>query len=214
MARKKLSQITHGSKYGLWTALNPAEPRRYISTSGYESFDPMWLCRCQCGKEKNVIVSSLIAGRSKSCGCSKSKRRIKHGMYGTTEYVIWSGMIERCHNQNNKRFKNYGAKGISVCDEWRSSFESFYADMGCRPSKEHSIDRIDGTKGYNKTNCRWATATEQNLNKSNNHLIPFNGEMLPYTQVARIVGINPSTLEKRLRLGWNPERAISEPVKK
>lgn len=214
MARKKLPQISHGSKYGLWTALSPSEPRRYISTSGYVSSDPVWLCRCDCGEERKVIASSLTSGRTRSCGCAKNKRNTKHSMHGTTEYVIWSGMIERCHNKNNKRFKDYGAKGISVCDEWKCSFEAFYADMGSRPSKEHSIDRIDGSKGYNKQNCRWATAVEQNLNRANNHLIPFNGEMLPYTQVARIVGIKPSTLEKRLRLGWSPERAITEPVKK
>lgn len=214
MATKKLPQICSGSQYGYWTVISKAESRKYISTSGYESFDPVWICRCTCGVEKNVIASSLLSGRSKSCGCAKNKRNIKHGMHRTSEYVIWSGMIERCHNKNNKRFKDYGARGISVCDEWRESFEAFHIDMGNRPSKRHSIDRIDFLKGYNKENCRWATMSEQNLNKSNNHLIPYNGEMLPYTQVARMIGMKPSTLSKRLRLGWDIERAISEPVKK
>lgn len=214
MARKKLPQIEVGSLYGYWTVIREGEPRKYINHNGNESLDPRWICKCRCGTERSVMGSSLKSGRSKTCGCSANVKNLRHGMHRTTEYRIWSGMIERCHNPKNKKYNNYGGKGIHVCEAWKSSFACFYADMGARPSLIHSIDRIDGRQGYSKRNCRWATNEEQNFNKSNNHLIPFKGEMQPYTKVAREIGMKPATLEKRLRLGWSAERAISQPVNK
>ena len=89
----------------------------------------------------------------------------KHGMSKSDEYKIWVGMKSRCFNKNNYCYLKYGGNGVTVCDDWKESFESFYRDMGPRPSKKHSIDRIDNSKGYNKDNCRWATATIQSRNQ-------------------------------------------------
>lgn len=88
-----------------------------------------------------------------------------HGMYRTTTYKTWRSMKERVLNPLNSNFKNYGGRGITICDEWKNSFLAFYRDMGPRPSKNHSIDRIDNEKGYSKENCRWATKTEQSRNQ-------------------------------------------------
>lgn len=93
------------------------------------------------------------------------KKREKHGLRKTPEYEIWRGIIQRCTNKNRKEYLSYGAIGILMCDEWRNSFVSFYKDMGKRPTRKHSIDRIDNKLGYNKLNCRWATPMEQVMNR-------------------------------------------------
>lgn len=88
----------------------------------------------------------------------------KHGMWDSSEYKIWTQMKQRCHNKNCANYKNYGAKGVTVCDEWRESFERFYNDMGPRPSKNHSIDRINVYGEYSKANCQWSERSHQNRN--------------------------------------------------
>lgn len=125
-----------------------------------------WLCRCDCGKEIEVRGGSLQSGYTKSCGNHKLETAHRtHGMSHTTEWHIWSGMKSRCNNPNDDRYPDYGGRGIRVCPEWSSSFEAFYADMGPRPSKGHSLDRIDVDGHYEKSNARWATVAEQHANK-------------------------------------------------
>ena len=99
------------------------------------------VCRCDCGTEKEINRSDLFSGGSSSCGCAniESFRRVTHGKTGTAEYGIWCGMIKRCVNHASSGYRNYGARGIAVCDRW-NSFENFFADMGTRPSPQHSID--------------------------------------------------------------------------
>lgn len=128
----------------------------------------IWLCQCNCGRRKEIAARVLRRGHARSCGCLISetaiKRCTKHGMFGTPTYRVWAGMISRCHSENNKDYPKYGARGVQVCDRWRSSFEAFFADMGERPTGL-SIDRIDNDKGYAPGNCRWATAQEQTQNR-------------------------------------------------
>lgn len=93
-----------------------------------------------------------------------ARHKEKHNMYGTPEYVTWNNMIQRCHNKNRNEYVKYGAIGLYVCDRWRYSFENFIEDMGNKPSPNYSIDRIDGTKGYFKENCRWADYHTQSIN--------------------------------------------------
>lgn len=119
------------------------------------------LCLCDCKKEKLICLSSILSGRSKSCGCRQGK--YKHGMYKTKEYFIWSQMIQRCTNPKDKGYKYWGGRGISVCKRWLS-FANFYKDMGKKP-KNYSIDRINNDGNYCPSNCRWASRQDQAFNQ-------------------------------------------------
>jgi len=127
------------------------------------------------------------------------------------DYQIWNGMLGRCMNPRDMHFHNYGAKGISVCDRWMS-FWAFVEDMGARPSIQHSIDRIDNTKGYEPGNCRWATKREQTINRSITRLIEFQGVKKCLTDWACDLGISVNGLRDRIESGWSIERALTTPV--
>lgn len=130
-----------------------------------------WLCRCDCGAEKLIEGRALRCGRTRSCGClyretsaAKGRANRKHGKYGTPIYHVWVSMIQRCTNPKHKSYSNYGGRGITVCESWRTSFENFYHDMGDPPAGL-SIDRINTNGNYEPMNCRWATATQQANNR-------------------------------------------------
>ncbi len=120
-------------------------------------------------------------------------------------------MNGRCTNERNKFFHNYGGRGITVCDRWRDSFENFLADMGPRPSEQHSIDRIDNNGNYEPGNCRWATKKQQLHNLRRNHFMTFNGETLVMAEWARRIGATPQGIIARLNNGWSDERALGTP---
>jgi hypothetical protein len=125
------------------------------------------LCRCVCGNEREVFIGALRAGASSSCGCQTRKRT--HGMSYIPEYKLWTAMISRCHYPKHKHFKNYGGRGIRVCDAWRESFETFLADVGRRPEPGMTLDRRDNDGHYEPGNVRWATRSEQMLNTRLSH---------------------------------------------
>lgn len=118
-------------------------------------------CVCDCGNERIMHVGHFNSGYAKSCGCHV----IRHGKSNSREQMSYSNMMARCHNPKNKRYKDYGEKGIFVCDEWRNNFYQFYLDMGDCPSG-YQIDRIDNRKGYSKENCRWVDAKTNMNNRS------------------------------------------------
>jgi hypothetical protein len=175
----------------------------------------VWICDCDCGNTLNVITGHLNSGHTVSCGCSKIERFTKHGLAHHREYSLWNTMKNRCSNPNVAGYEYYGGRGISVCERWLNSFPNFIADMGPRPSPEHSIDRINNNGNYEPANCRWATAEEQVLNRRNNNLIEHNGITKPVTAWSKQLGIHVSTLRYRLfNLKWNSSRAFSEPLKR
>ncbi len=128
-------------------------------------------CRCDCGSLTKVLVGNLLK-ETRSCGCLKraqtaTRNRIAnttHGLSRSSEYRIWLGMKQRCHNENDPAFGRYGGRGIAVCEEWRATFPAFFAHIGPRPSRQHSVDRMDNDRGYEPGNVRWATAKEQQNN--------------------------------------------------
>lgn len=189
----------------------------FVEVSGRYS---RWQCRCDCGNTTIVRGNSLKAGEVKSCGClarekSKIPKSKTHGMSKTPEYITWNSMKERCYNTNNKGYKDYGARGIKVCDKWLHSFENFYKDMGKRPTNKHTIERINNHKGYSPENCKWATMKEQGRNKRNNHLITFKGETKTISQWSEILNIKYRILEKRInRFHWSIEKSLTTPIRK
>lgn len=138
-----------------------------------------WLCRCDCGVEKKRVLDSLRGYTS--CGCysreQTSKAKKRHGLSRSSEHNIWLGIKGRCGNPKNRAYKYYGGRGITMHKEWYDSFEAFIGYVGMRPSKRHSIDRIDNNGNYEPGNIRWATISEQALNRSDNKMVEHNAEI-------------------------------------
>lgn len=168
-----------------------------------------WLCRCECGKCVDVRGAMLHYGSHKSCGCA---RYTANGLYHSAEHRSWTGMIQRCTNVRRPRYRDYGGRGIKVCQRWRDSFLSFYEDMGPKPSPKHSLDRIDNDGNYEPGNCRWATNRQQTQNSRRARNLTYQGETLCISEWARRYGLDPDTLAARLKRGWSTERAIATPV--
>ena len=168
------------------------------------------LVRCSCGKLKSVEISSLM-GRNK-CQCQRETFGASdksHHLYHT--YNSWSSMRKRVLSEKHEAHHNYGGRGISICDRWVDSFDAFYADMGKRPSKTHSLDREDNDGDYCKENCRWATQKEQDFNKRTNKLVVFRGREAPVAEHAASMGIEQTIVHKRLNRGWGVDAALTYP---
>jgi hypothetical protein len=195
------------------------------SAGGALGGDASWLCDCDCGSSLVVRGFAMRSGNTKSCGCLKRETSraalFKHGHSDTpgkkpasAEYQSWRGMISRCELPNHKAFPAYGARGIRVCDRWRRDFTAFLEDMGPKPSRQHSIDRIDNSGHYEPDNCRWATQKEQCRNTRRNRRVTHNGETLTLAEWEERTGIPQSRIWNRmLEMGWTPEEALTTPVR-
>lgn len=185
-----------------------------------------WKCLCVCGNSSIVLGCNLAGGNTTSCGCYGQEQRFTraktHGRSHTTIHNIWCKMVARCTKPSNKGFHYYGGRGISVCKGWRQ-FSNFYADMGERPAGL-SLDRIDNNGGYwcgkcdecqqNRwpSNCRWATRSQQMVNRRCTRFLTYQGRTLNISQWAQEVGIKRLTITRRLDSGWSVEDALTIPL--
>lgn len=211
MSRVKQLPPTIGTEFDLWTVIGSSDQPYCV------------LCRCRCGTERNIRYRHLYSGHTRSCvpcsGPKVSKAKTRHGFSKregnrTATYRSWAMMVNRCRNPKCPAWKNYGGRGIKVCERWLD-FANFLADMGERPSMKYSIDRFPNNDGnYEPENCRWATDAEQNRNKRTNRVIEFNGKTQTLADWSVELNISPSLLSARLgRLGWTKEKAMTTPVK-
>lgn len=177
-----------------------------------------WRCICDCGTEHYSRGTVLRRGEAHSCGCltkeMQSRKAKTHGLAKTRLYRIWGNIISRCTNENTPNYKKYGARGISICDEWRNSFIAFAKSVGEPPTPSHSIDRIDGYGNYEPGNVRWATPIEQGRNRRNVVEVEYCGQKMCLAEAAEVSGINYSALIRRVRSGWPIEKALLAPARK
>lgn len=185
-----------------------------------------WVCKCECGTIKLIRGDKIRSGEIMSCGCyqselRKSKERIeaiskantKHGMSNTKLYYVYNNMMRRCYDINNHKYKNYGGRGISVCDEWRNNKELFFEWANASGYKEGlTIDRIDVNGIYCPENCRWADQKTQANNRTTNVFLTYNDESKTIAEWADILGIPAGTLWSRKHNGWDDKSIITTPV--
>lgn len=180
-----------------------------------------WVVICGCPDKTEMVVWAESFKRGVVCRKCRNKKlseaKTVHGHAGkdrSDTYCSWMDMLTRCRDENHKSFKFYGGKGIGVCDEWNpevspNAFENFLADMGERP-EGHTIGRLDHSKGYSKENCEWQPLEVQANTKSSCHFLTYQGETLTWSQWSRKLGIDKTTIRKRVKLGWPVEEVLSK----
>lgn len=181
----------------------------------------LWLCQCDCGNQTVVRGSNLGPGKTVSCGCHRrtmDRHRVTDKSIWKDNpklYSVWTQMKNRCENPSNVNYKNYGSRGITVCEEWRNDYRAFREWAMCHGYSDGlTIDRIDNDVGYCPENCRWVPHKEQERNRRNNHRVSFRGEVHTLSEWEEITGISQRTIRLRLKAGWSVERALTEPVHK
>lgn len=204
-----------GKNFNRLTVIKRVENNRFGQTQ--------WLCECECGKKIIVKGYHLKNGNTRSCGCLQRETigniSRKHGGAHNRLYIIWRNMKQRCNDIKNCSYKNYGERGMRVCEEWLD-FENFrdwalengydfYAKRG-----ECTLDRIDNNGNYCPENCQWVSMKEQGLNRRNNHNITINGKTHCIAEWARIFGIKREIIKDRILSGWDEVQAVTTPVRK
>lgn len=196
-----------GDVYGRLTVI------RLTKKEGYTVF---WMCRCECGSDAEVRAGSLRSGLTRSCGCLAKDVAADgfrtHGMSKYSGFGSWRAMMSRCNNAEDSSYKDYGARGISVCSEWHD-IRNFAKDMGDKVAGQ-SIDRLDPNKGYFPENCRWTDPLGQGENKRNSVKAKAGGELKHMASIWREAGMRESTFYNRINRGMTPDEAVSAPVQR
>lgn len=203
----KLIDIT-GKRYGRLVALRHTRQNKHRQS--------VWLCRCDCGTQKEVTSNQLRTGAVRSCGCLLDEvlheiHRTHGGAYHPL-YQTWCNIKQRCSNPNHKDYPRYGGRGIVMCDRWANDFGAFLEDIGERPDGSYSLDRIDGDKDYEPENVRWATPEEQARNKDNVISLSLNGETKLLVEWADDLNLTAGLLRSRYSKGWTDEQILTTPV--
>lgn len=199
-----------GQKFGRLEVLSRDDDS--ISASGRHRV--RWLCQCDCGNTVSVLSDNLKRGKTTSCGCFRveNTKRIKstHGDTQSRLYGIWCAMKSRCTNENNAAYKDYGGRGITVCDEWMHNYDAFKSwAIGNGYSDNLTIDRIDNDESYSPSNCRWVDGVAQANNRRSNRLLTLNGETHNVTEWASILEVSPKTIFNRIYTGYSVDDALS-----
>lgn len=176
----------------------------------------MVFCRCSCGEPRLVQRTNLLSGNTTSCGhvhrSALAQRQLRHGKRSSAEYSTWTNMRSRCLNKNNRGYPGYGGRGIKICSRWEN-FENFFADMGCRPGKTYSLERIDVNGNYEPSNCRWATKKEQANNRRTSRFITFGELTDTVSRWCEALQIPEYVVRWRLNKGWEVFDALVKPIK-
>ena len=200
--------------FGNWATLGP---KFRIAKRVYQ------VCQCCCGISAPVpvLVCNLRSGTSTSCGCNNrkisSQHHTTHGQSKSREYVTWQGMKDRCQNPNSQRYRNYGGRGIRVCDRWLdpvNGYVNFLADMGRRPSDAHSIERKDNDGNYSANNCEWAISKKQGRNRRSNRLLTAFGRTQCLIEWAEELGVPSQTIINRINRGDSVENSLARSIKR
>ena len=175
-----------------------------------------WLCKCDCGNEKIVTGNCLCSGMTSSCGCFRIENTIKakttHGLSKTRLYDTWGKIVQRCTNERNNHYKDYGGRGIKICDEWRRNFELFYEwSMNNGYRDDLTIDRINNDGNYEPDNCRWVDYNVQANNRRNNHYVEYEGRRYTVKELDRLLCNGAGLIARRLYKGWTMEEALTIP---
>lgn len=180
----------------------------------------IWKCRCDCGNIAYITQHCLLYRPTKSCGCLRkellSKRSNLHHLSNTRIYKIWIDIKKRCYNSKHICYQNYGGRGITMCDDWKNDFKSFYNwSMNNGYQQNLSIDRINNDGNYEPSNCRWTNRKTQNNNTRHNHYITYNGKTLTLAQWSEELGFTYSCLKSRInKHHWSIEKAFTTPPKR
>lgn len=204
--QSRAKPITIGERFTRWLVVGEGVPR----TNGAGHRQRMLLCRCDCGVEKNLLPGSLRYGSTRSCGCLQkevcSRRSRTHGhTVGYRQhplYNTWVKMRSRTRNRKDAGWAYYGGRGITISDDWFECFDTFLADMGPRPTRQHSVDRIDNTQGYCAENCRWADKTVQARNTRKNRIIVVRGVPRVLAEISKTCGVSEHAIRMRIESGW------------
>lgn len=205
MKKRWRAEIQPGDIYGKLKVLEEVEKGK----SGRR-----FTCECECGNKVTLYSSAFLNGNTKSCGCLRRKLTIEkstsHGLSKTPLHRVWNSMKQRCNNPNDKAYKNYGARGIKVCEEWKKDFLTFHKwaiESGYQQGL--TLERIEVNGNYCPENCKWIPQSEQSPNRRSNNYLTFNGETKTLSQWSRDLSINRGTLRDRLKNGWTVEDALT-----
>ena len=207
----KRLNIKTGDRYGRLTIVSeaPKSERQY-------KWKREFLCKCDCGNYRRVRLENLVSGHTKSCGCYirdfNKDNKIKHGHYGSRLYKIWQGIKKRCLQRNSKDYRDYGGRGIKICDEWME-FEPFYEwAINNGYQQDLTIERIDVNGNYEPSNCTWIPKKEQGRNTRRTKIICYKGEQKTLREWAVCLGLTYNVLQLRLSRGWSIEEAFTIPL--